>query len=641
MNQTFINSETGLESTIDVLHTFEINDEKDRNIIVFKENNKYVLAYVKNDKIEIIEDNEELYNKSIERLNIIEKDAKISPDDANLIDEVFFNIDNLNLKETLETIDKYQQELLSKGKDYTYNERKLKEAKLGVINIPKQIDRIKNATHNIPNKDEEIRKLEEQLRNCTDAVVTFEQKVSDIKDYIDNTKSKQQIEIDKLEDAKDKVTIEIHNRSNLNDNDPKKISKEKLPALEYALEQKYKNYLKGKRYLKTIDVRFEQNMEDLSKNILIHKSELLQRNYMVAKIETEQENIERLEKEITEKIKQRVINVAERKFSGKKLEEVKEQINNRIGPKIQVYIDQKLGERKQKLQDTINSPEYQTMLNDKKEIEEQLKNETVKYDKKVEVLQNNLDDINMVCNKIQANLQVMQITNDLKNGVSNLPKEDKQILEKFEELKRKQLSAAYKIKKYNEKINNSKYTEFDRKMFRKTKEKAVNQKKELEEKLAIMSSDYNDVITKSMYSDPKVSQYLLFDKQCRDTAEYLKKEIKRQEKINAKNKKQMDYREIQRQNIEHNDSATREEDVRETSLRGIIREQKNPFKKLGRKIESTGVYQKIVNSKVADKATQTKLYQKLHKGVMFIKESRQERNEFIDRAENPSNYRKY
>ena len=623
MNQTFINSKTGHEITIDVLHTFEIN-ENGKNIIVFNDNGKLTFGYTKNNNLEIIEDNDNdrLYQDCMNRLKIIEHDARIKAEEVNKIDEIVNSIDEFNLPVILKNIEKNDEELVKQIKTLAnYNGRKR------VAEIKKK--ELTNKKNNLANQND-VEEYNKKIQEAEKEIATCEEEIKKIEDSINDTKEKLDADRLNIEATKQEVGYRLQHEYNGD-----------LSAINYALEKKFNNYVKGQRAFKTIDLNFEENMRNLSKNIIMHKSDIFERSMAIAPIEVEKENIERLEKQL-ETTKTRIIEELEKNFSGQKLEEYKEKIEN-YDHELLRESKEKLDERKEKLEEILNSDDYKQIVKDKKESEEKLKKDLATYDTKLSTMKDNYDALNNVCAKIQANLQIIQT--GLNSGKEELTKEQQKALDKYEKIKRKDLATFYKIEKCTDKINSSKYSEKEKQALRNKLQELKEQEKDLEGKIEELEDKYPDdfskITSKSIYSDPNASYYLLFDKRCRETAEYLKREIKRQEKITEKNYKQQKYRDIQRQNIEYNDSARRERNLRPTSLEQIIKDERNPFKKLGRKIEDNETYQRIVNSKAVDKITHAKLYQKLHKAVVFVKDWRQDNKEMIDRAENPNKYRNY
>ena len=659
MNQTFTNSENGQEMNIDILHTFETAEEYGRNLIVFRDKNELKLAYVTETTVDIIEDDavlEDIYNKSLDKLTELKKEGNINEQYLEYVEEVF---NDLNIANTLDRLTKNRKDLEKERIDIAKLSTKKEKDEIRLENVKNKLEELEKELINLnqpiiytrdnqadgisKQKDavnKAIDRCRQQISNLNQVIATSETEILNKEMNLDSKRLDVEQEENEYESLKQQAIVRLsRNRS-----------REELDSIKFIFQKKCDNYLNGEKTVDIIDSSFKESIEKISNNIKQYKFKIAQSNSIIEKVNYEKEAIENYEKQLTYNFKKEVIAVLEQTLSGAQLKKAIDRLDNYNGLLMYPEDKQRLDDKKAEYQQLLIDTNYNSLVRQKADYESKLKEEQARYEKKIKSSVVNYLKLDEISKKSQTYLELIQFTSNLKMNREKLSPEDKALLNNFEELKRKQLANEYKLEK-DKKTLSKLNTQADKALYKKMiANKHMRKDTKIESELAKIISLDADLISKSIYSNDVVCDALLYDKKIRKTSKYIEnyigytkegrmelKQAIEQAERDKENKRQQGYRDIQRKNIEHNDSALLEEQVKETSLERIAKQDNTIMKKIERKYEgnkifkgirqtSTKLYRRIISSKPATKIANGKI-------ALKIKSFRQDMNELIDIAE--------
>lgn len=659
MNQTFANSENGQEMDISILHKFETADEYGRNLIVFRDKNELKLAFVTETTIEIIKDTaglEDICNKSLEQLKKLENEGNIDEKNLKKVEYVF---NDLNISLSLDRLSKNRADAEKERVEIAKLSTKKEKDEIRLENVKHKLEDLEKelVTLNQPiiytrdnqadgmSKQKEalnkaIDRCKEQIMNLERIIATAETDIMNKEIDLDSKRMDVEQEEIEYESLKQQAIVKLS----------RNVSREELDNIKFIFEKKCENYINGEKNIDIIDASFKDNIEKISENIKKYKFDIAKKNSIIEKIEYEKEAINEHEKQLIYNFKQEVINELKTVLSGAQLKKAIEYLDNYKGILMRPEDKQKLDDRKAAYQQLLIDTNYNSLVRSKKDDEIKLREEQEKYDRKIKSSVVNYLELDDISKKNQTYLQLVQFATNLKMNREKMSPEEKIILNRYEELKRKQLANEYKLEK-DKKTLSKLNTQADKALYKKMfANKHMKKDTKIEAELAEIIASNQDLISKSIYSNDSVCNALIYDKQIRKTSKYLENyigytkegriELKRaieQAKREKENKQQQAYREIQRKNIEYNDKALLDEQVRETSLDKIVKKDKNIITRFKNKTKSTKLYKKIISSKIVTKIADSEIAfatkrSFIEKGLK-IKSFRQDMNEFADMVE--------
>ena len=407
------------------------------------------------------------------------------------------------------------------------------------------------------------------------------------------------------------------------------------------LNLKCKNLLEKIKDECDIDIALQTNTEVASRKITSLNSEIRRIDSELFPLEIEKENLENEEKEHYEK-KNMIIRKLGETYSGANFDTLRRIVDSKFDELEQT---KDIKRRKQELDDKLYESKYHEKRLSQEEIEHYLGREKTRLASSINSMPENYNSITKMNKDNAILLQVMQCVENLKsresqkNDATKLTSEQLQQLNRYESLKGKCLSYKYKVKYYDElEKNGIRLTKIEDKMCEMLHKKIDS----LEHEIQLFEGKSRNLISRSIYSNQDMCNLLVFDKACRETEKYMKKQLDKKNRIEKKkeeqNKQQIKYRKMQQEIIEANENERYDKDLRDTSLESIIRSENSIFKKAKDKLSDTAPYmacQKIVGSKFMQKTLAAKLVRKIKDKRIKFKEFGRDLDDFYN---NTSNY---
>lgn len=353
-----------------------------------------------------------------------------------------------------------------------------------------------------------------------------------------------------------------------------------------------------------VDRNIETRIRIYSKKIAELKSEMTKTAELLYPYENEMERIEELEKVQASEKAEIIKALKEKGIDDEDLELYKEAIEEIYG---NLNKAKNLKKHKEKLEKDLEDISYNEKKNRMALDKFALTRTREKLDYQTKDLDEKYKELSYLNDKTSALLQIMQCTQNINrrkqqaDNNTKLSSEQLQILNRYEALKGKLLASTFKAKQYEDLLSNGvKLSLVERKKYDILNNKIIK----LEDEVDQIERTKKDLIKNSIYSDEGMCDLLVFDKSCREAAAFIEKEATRRGQIlnkkEQRNQAQKNYRDIQRKNIEANDTEMFEENIKETSLKKIIKKENSKLGKLKKKFKNTKVYNKIANSKLAE-----------------------------------------
>lgn len=132
--------------------------------------------------------------------------------------------------------------------------------------------------------------------------------------------------------------------------------------------------------------------------------------------------------------------------------------------------------------------------------------------------------------RIASLLELTQYCQNKLNSTLNMDNDQRNILEKYEKLKRKKLAYDSEYEKYFYISFETELKEFENKKYIGLKSKID----EINRKINEISNQYPTIISNSIFSNEDVCKLLLFEKKFRESSDYVKRQIEHQNKIQQK-----------------------------------------------------------------------------------------------------------